>query len=83
MVVARCKCGEEFHVPHPGLDVFQLRTAMRMAGWDCFGGDWFCPKEGGDEDKEHGQRMLSGLDALVALARAHGWEMPPDRAATA
>ncbi len=44
MVVARCECGEEFHVPHPGLDVFQLRTAMRMAGWDCFGGDWFCPR---------------------------------------
>lgn len=75
MVVARCECGEEFHVPHPGLDVFQLRTAMRMAGWDCFGGDWFCPRH--VEAPEHGPLMLAGVEALVALARAHGWEMPP------
>lgn len=45
-VEERCVCcrGIRLHVPHPGLDVFQLRTAMRMAGWDCFGGDWFCPR---------------------------------------
>ena len=26
---------------------------------------------------EHGPLMLAGVEALVALARAHGWEMPP------
>lgn len=26
---------------------------------------------------EHGPLMLAGLDALLAMARAHGWEMPP------
>ncbi len=25
----------------------------------------------------HGPLMLAGVEALVALARAHGWEMPP------
>ena len=24
-------------------------------------------------DAEHGERMLAGLDALLALSRAHGW----------
>ena len=24
----------------------------------------------------HGPRMLAGVDALMALARAHGWEVP-------
>ena len=27
-------------------------------------------------EPEHGPLMLAGLDALLALARAHGWEMP-------
>lgn len=25
----------------------------------------------------HGPRMLAGLEALLALAKDHGWEMPP------
>ena len=25
---------------------------------------------------EHGPLMLAGLDALLAMAKAHGWEMP-------
>ena len=33
----------------------------------------------GGEEKDtvsHGPRMLAGVDALMALARAHGWEAP-------
>ena len=33
--------------------------------------------EGGEEKDTvtHGPRMLAGVDALTALARAHGWEV--------
>ncbi len=38
---------------------------------------WWGKGGGPGNTPEHGPRMLAGVEALVALARAHGWEMPP------
>ncbi len=38
---------------------------------------WWGKGGGSGNTPEHGPRMLAGVEALVALARAHEWEMPP------
>ena len=38
---------------------------------------WWGKGGGPGNTPEHGPRMLAGVEALVALARAHEWEMPP------
>jgi len=38
---------------------------------------WWGKGGGHGNAPEHGPLMLAGVEALLTLARAHGWEMPP------
>ncbi len=39
--------------------------------------EWWEKGGGTGNTPEHGPLMLAGVEALLTLARAHGWEMPP------
>ena len=46
-------------------------TVSQARAWWCGTGH-----DGQKARPEHDARMLAGVDALLLLARAHGWEMP-------